>query len=104
MVETADKCAFKSCAPNVRVTKPPVAFRFFFAYDSFMPTALVTGASRGVGRGIAIALAAEGFTVFATGRTIASADLPPAIVRIPCDHCDDTETARTFQQVAASGD
>lgn len=38
--------------------------------------AVVTGASRGVGRGVAEALASAGATVFATGRTIASA--PPA--------------------------
>src|ERR1700687_2861120 len=35
-----------------------------------MPTALVTGASRGVGRGVAISLANSGFDVFATGRRI----------------------------------
>ncbi len=33
-----------------------------------MPTALVTGASRGVGKGVAISLAAAGYTVYATGR------------------------------------
>jgi NAD(P)-dependent dehydrogenase (short-subunit alcohol dehydrogenase family) len=32
--------------------------------------AVVTGASRGIGRGIAIALAAEGATVYVTGRTV----------------------------------
>jgi NAD(P)-dependent dehydrogenase (short-subunit alcohol dehydrogenase family) len=36
-------------------------------------TALVTGASRGVGRGIATALAEYGTTVYATGRTIENA-------------------------------
>jgi NAD(P)-dependent dehydrogenase (short-subunit alcohol dehydrogenase family) len=76
----------------------------FFAYDDFMPVALVTGASRGVGRGVAIGLAAEGFTVFATGRTIASADLPASVVRIPCDHCLDTDTARVFQRIAEAGE
>jgi len=64
-----------------------------------MPNALVTGASRGVGRGIAIALAADGFTVYATGRTIASADLPAGIIRLTCDHTDDAETARVFEQL-----
>ena len=54
-----------------------------------MPSAVVTGASRGVGRGIAIGLAEAGFQVFATGRSIQSADLPPAVTRLPCDHLDD---------------
>ena len=31
---------------------------------------LVTGADRGIGKGIAIALAAEGATVYVTGRTV----------------------------------
>src|SRR5690348_5342325 len=51
-----------------------------------MPFALVTGTSRGVGRGIAIELAAARFHVFATGRTVTSADLLPSIQRIQCDH------------------
>ncbi len=46
-----------------------------------MPTALVTRASRGVGRGIATALDAAGFRVFATGRCVARAHLPTSIVR-----------------------
>jgi len=44
--------------------------------------ALVTGASRGVGRGIAIALAEAGATVFATGRSMPTAELPSAIVQL----------------------
>ena len=32
--------------------------------------ALVTGASRGVGKGIALALAEQGATVYVTGRTV----------------------------------
>ena len=66
-------------------------------------TALVTGASRGVGRGTAIGLAEAGFRVFATGRTVASADLPATVVRIPCDHVRDAETAAAFAQVAQAG-
>jgi len=65
-----------------------------------MPTALVTGASRGVGRGIAIALAESGFRVFATGRTIANANLPDTITCIQCDHQRDEETAAAFAYVA----
>ncbi|MCA1642311.1 MAG: SDR family NAD(P)-dependent oxidoreductase, partial [Acidobacteria bacterium] len=33
--------------------------------------AVVTGASRGVGKGVALALAEAGATVYATGRTVA---------------------------------
>jgi NAD(P)-dependent dehydrogenase (short-subunit alcohol dehydrogenase family) len=51
--------------------------------------ALVTGASRGVGRGIAKALAEAGASVYATGRTIANADLPESVVRLTCDHAND---------------
>src|SRR5262245_57209041 len=65
-----------------------------------MKTALVTGASRGVGRGVAIALAAAGYRVVATGRSIATADLSTAIVRIPCDHTNDDDVARAFAHVA----
>lgn len=65
-----------------------------------MPTALVTGASRGVGRGVAVGLAAADFTVFATGRSIESADLPASIVRLRCDHTRDVETALAFQRIS----
>jgi NAD(P)-dependent dehydrogenase (short-subunit alcohol dehydrogenase family) len=58
-----------------------------------MPVALVTGASRGVGRGVATSLAAAGYTVFATGRAILGASLPDSIVRVTCDHYDDRQTA-----------
>jgi NAD(P)-dependent dehydrogenase (short-subunit alcohol dehydrogenase family) len=64
-----------------------------------MPTALVTGASRGVGRGVAIGLAESGFHVFGTGRSISSADLPPSVVRLRCDHTNDTETSEVFDRV-----
>jgi len=69
-----------------------------------MPTALVTGASRGVGRGAAIALSDAGFTVYATGRSIAGASLPSSIVRLTCDHRDDGQTAAAFARIAAAGD
>jgi NAD(P)-dependent dehydrogenase (short-subunit alcohol dehydrogenase family) len=67
-----------------------------------MPVALVTGASRGVGRGAAAALADVGYTVFATGRSIANATLPSSIVRIPCDHTRDEETDAAFARIASS--
>jgi dehydrogenase/reductase SDR family protein 1 len=69
-----------------------------------MPVALVTGASRGVGRGTAIALADSGFTVYTTGRTIESAALPPAVSRIRCDHLQDADTAAVFAAIAAAGE
>jgi NAD(P)-dependent dehydrogenase (short-subunit alcohol dehydrogenase family) len=64
-----------------------------------MRIALVTGASRGVGRGAAIGLASSGFEVCASGRSIANADLPPAVRRIVCDHYNDAETASAVAQV-----
>jgi NAD(P)-dependent dehydrogenase (short-subunit alcohol dehydrogenase family) len=61
--------------------------------------ALVTGASRGVGRGIAIGLAKAGATVYATGRTIADTpfDLPVHIVT--CDHTHEESVGRVFEQI-----
>jgi dehydrogenase/reductase SDR family member 1 len=63
--------------------------------------ALVAGASRGVGRGVATALAHAGATVYATGRTVADAELPPAVVRVPCDHTDDDAVAQVFARLRA---
>jgi 3-oxoacyl-[acyl-carrier protein] reductase len=63
--------------------------------------ALVTGASRGVGRGVAAALCDAGAAVYATGRTILSADLPRGVTRIPCDHTSDSDTAAAFAKVEA---
>ena len=68
-----------------------------------MPTAMVTGASRGVGRGVASALAGAGWRVFATGRSIDPAEPPQAVTRLRCDHTDDAQTAAVFGQVAAAG-
>lgn len=65
-----------------------------------MGVALVTGASRGVGRGVAIGLNEAGFKVFATGRSIKIAELPESVARIRCDHLRDEETAEVFAQIA----
>ena len=67
------------------------------------PIALVTGASRGVGRGVALGLVKAGFCVYATGRSIAAADLPDEVRRVPCDHLLDEETDKVFQAIEANG-
>lgn len=59
--------------------------------------AVVTGASRGAGRGIAAALAARGWTVYVTGRSIA--ETPPGGVAVPMDHADDAAVAGLFDQI-----
>ncbi|MFN0181230.1 MAG: SDR family NAD(P)-dependent oxidoreductase [Gemmatimonadales bacterium] len=61
--------------------------------------ALVTGGSRGVGRGIAIGLADAGATVYPTGRTIGTAQLPAAVTALPCDHSNDDEVAAVFRRI-----
>ena len=61
--------------------------------------ALVTGASRGVGRGIALALREAGAIVYATGRTIVHSDLDASITRIRCDHNDDASVRRVFDRI-----
>jgi NAD(P)-dependent dehydrogenase (short-subunit alcohol dehydrogenase family) len=61
--------------------------------------ALVTGASRGIGRGVAQVLADAGMTVYATGRSIADAPLPDSVVRITCDHTDDQQVAPVFERI-----
>jgi NAD(P)-dependent dehydrogenase (short-subunit alcohol dehydrogenase family) len=78
--------------------------------------AVVTGASRGAGKGVAVALGREGYTVYVTGRSKAEGDAPlPGTVfktadevtaaggrgvAVVCDHGDDAQVAKLFQQVA----
>lgn len=59
--------------------------------------AVVTGASRGAGRGIAAALADRGWRVYATGRTIT--DSPPGGVAVRVDHADDDAVGELFERV-----
>jgi NAD(P)-dependent dehydrogenase (short-subunit alcohol dehydrogenase family) len=59
--------------------------------------AVVTGASRGAGLGIAAALSARGWRVYATGRGIT--DAPPGGVAVRVDHGDDDAVAGLFQRV-----
>jgi dehydrogenase/reductase SDR family protein 1 len=78
-------------------------------------TAIVTGATRGVGRGCAVELAAQGATVYITGRTVHEGDskwpgslestiaeaeeLGGRVIGIVCDHRKDDEVAAVFEQV-----
>jgi len=68
-----------------------------------MRTAIVTGASRGVGRGVGISLAEAGYDVFATGRTVEQAGIPDTIHRIRCDHRKDEDTDEVFRRVREAG-
>jgi NAD(P)-dependent dehydrogenase (short-subunit alcohol dehydrogenase family) len=77
--------------------------------------AVVTGASRGIGKGIALALGAEGATVYVTGRTVrrGSHPLPGTVgetaaevdrrggkgIAVPVDHARDDEVTALFAQV-----
>jgi dehydrogenase/reductase SDR family protein 1 len=77
--------------------------------------AVVTGASRGIGKGVALALGQAGATVYLTGRSVdrPSGGLPGTLretaeevdarggrgVPVACDHRDDDSVARVFEQV-----
>jgi NAD(P)-dependent dehydrogenase (short-subunit alcohol dehydrogenase family) len=65
---------------------------------------VVTGASRGAGKGIAIALGATGATVYVTGRSQREGDAPlpgtvHATAEAHCDHADDGQVRQLFEQV-----
>ena len=62
------------------------------------PVAVVTGASRGAGRGIASALLETGWRVYLTGRTIA--DAGDGGIAVAVDHRDDAQVAALFERVA----
>ena len=80
-----------------------------------MKVAIVTGASRGIGRGIALGLGEAGWTVYVTGRTLrdGESDRPGTLtttaqevsekgghgIAVRCDHRSDTETETVFRRV-----
>ena len=79
--------------------------------------ALVTGASRGAGRGVAIGLGMRGYTVYVTGRSEQEGDAPlPGTIHqtardidaaggrgiaLRCDHADDAQVASVFERIRA---
>ncbi len=81
------------------------------------PIVLVTGASRGAGKGIALALAELGATVYVTGRSRQQGDspLPGTIfetaeqvserggkgIAVACDHSDDAQVKKLFELIEA---
>jgi NAD(P)-dependent dehydrogenase (short-subunit alcohol dehydrogenase family) len=62
------------------------------------PVAVVTGASRGAGRGIAVALRTAGWQVYATGRTIT--ETGDGVIPVVVDHRDDAAVGALFGRVA----
>ena len=81
--------------------------------------AVVSGASRGAGRGIAVALGSEGATVYVTGRTRRGApvvaEFPHSVedtaeevreaggvgIGLVCDHTDDEQVRAVFDRIRA---
>ena len=65
---------------------------------------LVTGGSRGVGRGVASELARHGAKVFVTGRTESDlATVGEGTIGIRCDHTVDAEVETAFARIAQDG-
>ena len=61
--------------------------------------AVVTGATRGVGRGVASELARAGARVFVTGRSAETQKSDSQITSIRCDHRHDAETEAAFTRI-----
>src|ERR1051325_420297 len=63
--------------------------------------ALVTGASRGVGKGVALELVAAGATVYITGRSVEDMQyVSGGGTALECDHRDDGQVRSAFQRIA----
>jgi dehydrogenase/reductase SDR family protein 1 len=63
--------------------------------------ALVTGASRGVGKGIALELIDSGATVYITGRSIEDMQyISGKGIGVECDHRNDEQVQSAFRQIA----
>jgi NAD(P)-dependent dehydrogenase (short-subunit alcohol dehydrogenase family) len=63
--------------------------------------ALVTGASRGVGKGVALELIEAGATVYITGRSVADMQyIAGRGTAITCDHRQDEQVRAAFRQIA----
>jgi dehydrogenase/reductase SDR family member 1 len=71
---------------------------FFMTLDG--KVAVVTGATKGVGRGVAHELAQHGMRVFATGRSAVEAEAASPVTGVQCDHRDDDAVERTFKRIA----
>jgi len=72
------------------------------------PIAVVTGASRGAGRGIATALGRAGWQVYATGRSAVASGIAEVItagggkgVAVDIDHRDDLAVGALFERITA---
>ncbi|MCI0487834.1 MAG: SDR family NAD(P)-dependent oxidoreductase [Blastocatellia bacterium] len=63
--------------------------------------ALVTGASRGVGKGVALGLIEAGAVVYITGRSVEDMKyIDTCGIAIACDHQDDRQVQSAFQRIA----
>jgi len=65
---------------------------------------LVTGASRGIGRGCAKALADQGATVYITGRKLetlskTAQEIGGNVIPVVCDHSNDDQVENLFKQI-----
>src|SRR3954463_10078069 len=65
-----------------------------------LPVALVTGATAGIGKATAEALARAGYQVFGTGRR-AAATASPGVTMLVCDVTNDESVARVVKDVVA---